>query len=251
MFESTLGAQALSDGQRKLGAVSVAVLAHAGIVAAIVTATALVVPQFKGPDLPPDDLPIVVGPSLVEPPKRPDPLPPPQKGDRPHRPETSALPPPPVEDVQPTETPSELPTTESFDAIEGPDTPGEGDGGDPNGTRDGIDGGTSTGGSGTGNGHDAGPLELTGEMTRPVRLVRVEPVYPEIARKARLDGRVTLRAVIAEDGRVESVEVLASTNALFNQAAVDAVRKWRYSPAVMSGRPVRVYFSVVVDFLVR
>jgi TonB family protein len=57
--------------------------------------------------------------------------------------------------------------------------------------------------------------------------------------------------VVAEDGSVESVEVLASTNPLFTDAAVDAVRKWRYRPASMGGRPVRVFFSVVVDFVVR
>jgi protein TonB len=60
-----------------------------------------------------------------------------------------------------------------------------------------------------------------------------------------------VRAVIAPDGSVESVEVVSSTNPMFNDAAVDAVRRWRYRPALMNGRPVRVYFSVVVDFLVR
>jgi len=88
-------------------------------------------------------------------------------------------------------------------------------------------------------------------MLRPVLLVKVEPSYPQAARRAGLGGRVTLRAVIAEDGNVESVEVVASTNPLFDEAAVDAVRKWRYRPALMNGRAVRVYFSVVVNFLVR
>jgi protein TonB len=92
---------------------------------------------------------------------------------------------------------------------------------------------------------------LTGDMVRPVLLSRVEPSYPQVARRAGLGGRVTVRAVIAEDGSVDTVEVLASTNSLFNEAAVDAVRKWRYRPARMNGGPVRVYFSVVVDFLVR
>ena len=92
---------------------------------------------------------------------------------------------------------------------------------------------------------------MTGDMVRPVLLVKVDPSYPQVARRAGLGGRVTVRAVIAEDGSVESVELFASTNPLFNEAAVDAVRKWRYRPALMNGRPVRVYFSVVVDFLVR
>jgi len=94
-------------------------------------------------------------------------------------------------------------------------------------------------------------LEVTGDMARPVLLVKVEPSYPQAARRAGLGGRVTVRAVIAEDGSVESVEVFTSTNPLFNEAAVDAVRRWRYRPALMGGRPVRVSLSVVVDFLVR
>lgn len=88
-------------------------------------------------------------------------------------------------------------------------------------------------------------------MVRPVVMVKVEPSYPQTARRAGLGGRVTLRAVIAEDGSVASVEVFASTNSLFDDAAVEAVRKWRYRPALMNGRPVRVYFSVVVNFIVR
>jgi protein TonB len=87
-------------------------------------------------------------------------------------------------------------------------------------------------------------------MVRPVLLVKVEPSYPQVARRAGLRGRVTLRAVIAESGNVESVEVIATTNPLFTDAAADAVRQWRYRPASMGGRPVRVYLSVVVDFLV-
>ena len=94
-------------------------------------------------------------------------------------------------------------------------------------------------------------MDLTPEMIRPVLLVKVEPSYPQVARRAGLGGHVTLRAVIAEDGSVEAVAVFGSTNPLFDEAAVDAVSKWRYRPALMNGRPVRVYFSVVVNFLVR
>jgi TonB family protein len=88
-------------------------------------------------------------------------------------------------------------------------------------------------------------------MVRPVLLVKVDPSYPPAARRAGLGGRVTLRAVVSVDGSVESVEVVTSTNSLFDDAAVEAVRRWRYRPALMGGRPVRVYFSVTVDFLVR
>jgi protein TonB len=139
-----------------------------------------------------------------------------------------------------------------MDAIpDGPEGPGDGTRGDPDGSRDGVLGSVGDGGGGPGADHAVDPVEITGDMVRPVILVKVEPSYPQVARRAGLRGRVTLRAVVAEDGSVESVEVLASTSPLFSDAAVDAVRKWRYRPASMGGRPVRVYFSVVVDFLVR
>jgi protein TonB len=88
-------------------------------------------------------------------------------------------------------------------------------------------------------------------MTKPMLLVKVEPTYPDVARMARLSGRVTISAVIGLDGSVESAEVLASTSPLFSDTAIGAVRKWRYRPALMNGKPVRVYFTVVVDFSLR
>lgn len=59
---------------------------------------------------------------------------------------------------------------------------------------------------------------------------KVAPVYPELARKLNLRGVVKLIVVIAPDGKVKSTEVLGG-NPVLTQAAVDAVRKWRYEPA--------------------
>jgi protein TonB len=59
---------------------------------------------------------------------------------------------------------------------------------------------------------------------------------------------VILEAVISENGNVEGVKVLASRG-LLDQAAIDAVRQWRYRPATLNGKPVRVYFTVTVDFV--
>jgi protein TonB len=156
-----------------------------------------------------------------------------------------------VPDVPPEATPDSLPSIAPDTAPEGGDRPGEGTLGDPNGSPFGIPGGTGDSDAGVGDGQGDDPLDMTGDMVRPVLLEKISPSYPQVARKAGLGGRVTVRAVIAPDGSVESVEVFASTNPLFNEAAVDAVRRWRYRPALMNGRPVRVYFSVVVDFLVR
>jgi TonB family protein len=90
-------------------------------------------------------------------------------------------------------------------------------------------------------------------VTNPVLIPesRIAPRYPEIGRKARVQGVVILQAVILEDGTVSSVDVLKSPGAHFgfDQAAIDAVRQWRYRPGLKDGRPVRVYFTVTVDFV--
>lgn len=251
MFESTLEAQPLNDGQRRIGALSAAALAHVGIGLTIVAVTALIVPPVHPPEPPPGPFAIVSLPPLNDLTDRPVEAPRPKKGNDAARPGRTVAPPPAVADVPPAATPDSLPPTASETAPDGPDIPGDGTPGDPDGSTTGIPGGTGDGFGGQGVEHGVDPLELTGDMVRPLLLVKVEPSYPQVARRAGLRGRVTLRAVVAEDGSVESVEVIASTNPLFSDAAVDAVRKWRYRPASMGGRPVRVTFSVVVDFLVR
>lgn len=126
---------------------------------------------------------------------------------------------------------------------------GNGSGG---GNATGDEGGGRGGGGGDGTGEgDGGPVTLTGEMVAPVRIAKVDPVYPNAARIARMSGKVVVQAVIGLDGRVESTEILASTSPLFDAAAMEAVRQWRYTPATMNGRPVRVYFSVRVEFVLR
>jgi len=239
MFESTLEAQGLNVGERRLGTLSAAALAHVGIGLAIVAVTALIVPPVHPPDPPPGPFAIVTMIPLGD--VAPKPAPAPKKGTDTAKPGRTLAP------------PQVLPAPESDAAPDGPDLPGEGTRGDPNGSTLGIPGGIGDddGGAGPGDGPGVDPVELTGDMVRPVLLEKVSPSYPRVARQARLGGRVTVRAVIAPDGSVESVEVFSSTNPLFNDAAVEAVRRWRYRPALMNGRPVRVYFSVVVDFLVR
>ena len=78
----------------------------------------------------------------------------------------------------------------------------------------------------------------------------MKPVYPEVARKARAEGKVILEIVVDRTGDVEAVKVLRS-NPLFDQAAIEAVKMWKYQPAFQGGRPVRVYLTVVVEFSLR
>jgi protein TonB len=92
------------------------------------------------------------------------------------------------------------------------------------------------------------PVAVAPDMVPPALVRRVQPAYPAIAIAARLPGFVVLQAVIGEDGSVEDVTVLRASNPIFVRSAVDAVRQWKYRAALQSGRPVRVYFTVRVEF---
>jgi protein TonB len=249
MFESTLEAQALQEGERRFGTLSAAALAHVAFGLTIVAVTALIVPPVHTPE-PPRMVIVIPGIPSADPTPRLLPPAQPKKGTDEARHEAVIAPPRVTPEAPPVMTP-DRPPVPPVEASPGTDRDGGGTSGDPNGSGSGIPGGTGEDPAGGGSGGAVGPVDVTGDMVRPVVLGKVEPAYPQAARRAGLGGRVTLRAVIAEDGSVESVEVFASSNSLFNDAAVEAVRQWRYRPALMNGKPVRVYFSVVVNFIVR
>jgi periplasmic protein TonB len=76
---------------------------------------------------------------------------------------------------------------------------------------------------------------------------RVQPVYPPLARQARVQGTVVLRAIISRDGRIENLQVL-SGHPMLVPAALDAVRQWRYQPYVLNDQPVEVETQITVNF---
>lgn len=80
-----------------------------------------------------------------------------------------------------------------------------------------------------------------------VRL-RVTPAYPEIARKAKVQGSVTVRATVGADGKVRRAVAVAGSP-LLRAAAQDAVMRWTYEPARLNGQPVESESSVQVDFI--
>jgi protein TonB len=92
-----------------------------------------------------------------------------------------------------------------------------------------------------------GPVRLHVGMRPPRKIIDVAPVYPAIARAARVAGIVILEAVIDARGLVESVRVLRSIPTL-DQAAVDAVRQWRFTPTLLNGEPVPIVMTVTVNF---
>ncbi|HEV7668207.1 MAG TPA: TonB family protein [Thermoanaerobaculia bacterium] len=92
------------------------------------------------------------------------------------------------------------------------------------------------------------PYKLTGAIARPVLVSRVEPIYPEVARRTHQGGTVILQTVIDESGRVTNVTVVKGLGFGLQQAAIDAVSKWRFQPATMNGRAVKVFFNLTVQF---
>jgi protein TonB len=73
------------------------------------------------------------------------------------------------------------------------------------------------------------------------------PVYPPIAKAARVSGTVVLQAIISKQGTIENLRVISGP-AMLQQAAQDAVRQWRYRPYLLNNAPVEVETTVNVVF---
>jgi periplasmic protein TonB len=91
------------------------------------------------------------------------------------------------------------------------------------------------------------PVRVGGIIRQPQKIHHVAPVYPEIARSARVSGIVILEALLAEDGTVRDVRVLRSVP-LLDAAAIAAVHEWRFTPTLLNGTPVPVVMTVTVAF---
>ena len=90
-------------------------------------------------------------------------------------------------------------------------------------------------------------MRLHSGMQPPRKVVHVPPRYPPTAQAARVEGVVVLDAVIDPAGRVTDVRVTRSIP-LLDQAAVDAVRQWRFTPTLLNGEPVSILLTVTVRF---
>ena len=91
------------------------------------------------------------------------------------------------------------------------------------------------------------PLRIGGDVKAPALIERVDPQYPLLALRARVQGVVILETVVDRQGRVEDVRVLRSIPLLDN-AAIMAVQQWRYSPLLLNGVPERFVLTVTVSF---
>jgi len=83
---------------------------------------------------------------------------------------------------------------------------------------------------------------------QPEAISKVDPIYPEDAKAAGIEGIVMVQALVNEDGSVEEARATSSIPAL-EDAAVACVRQWHFKPAMKGGNPVAVWFTVPIRFM--
>jgi protein TonB len=201
----------------------------------------LVVPLLMSDEIP--EPTSVVKAFFVEPAAPPPPPPPPPPPAPKAAVQPKVLPKPvevnPQQFVAPVEVPQEIRPEESDLGVEG--VPGGVEGGVPGGVVGGVVGGLP----------DAPPpvqaVRVGGQIKEPKKLKDIKPTYPDIAKQARVQGIVILECTISPQGKVTDVKILRGIP-LLDQAAVDAVKQWVYTPTLLNGVPVPVIMTVTVNF---
>jgi protein TonB len=94
------------------------------------------------------------------------------------------------------------------------------------------------------------PLRLGGQIKAPIKIHDVAPIYPPFAVRAKISGYVIIETTIDVEGRVTDATVLRSVPGL-DQAALDAVRQWRYRPTLLNGIAVSIRMTVTVTFALK
>ncbi|MGD0956024.1 MAG: TonB family protein [Candidatus Acidiferrales bacterium] len=90
-------------------------------------------------------------------------------------------------------------------------------------------------------------IRIAGNVTAAKVVQRIQPVYPPSAKAAHVEGTVILHAIIARDGSVQKLELVSGPEQLVD-AAMDAVRQWRYQPTLLNGQPVEVDTTIQIIF---
>jgi protein TonB len=256
------------EGKRTL-TLPVSIAIHAIILFAV-----LVVPYLRYNEMP-ELAEGTVRAFFVEPAAGPPPPPPPPPAAAP-KPATVApkisKPQPVIQEtpkfVAPVEVPKEVPQDEGVDAgaiADAAPAAGGVPGGEPGGVEGGVAGGVPGGvvggvvGGALGGGEvkkeepppppppPDKPVRVGGQIKSPRKVRDTAPVYPEVAKQARVEGVVILEATISPQGRVENVRVLRGSP-LLDDAAANAVKSWVYTPTLLNGVPVPVVMTVTVSF---
>jgi|GEM_PF-1349196 len=95
---------------------------------------------------------------------------------------------------------------------------------------------------------DDPPVKIGRNVTPPVRLSGALPVYTEIARKSGVKGTVIAESIIDRQGNVTNTRVLHGLPLGLDRAAVEAMKTWKFKPAMLEGQPVKVYYVLTVNF---
>lgn len=92
------------------------------------------------------------------------------------------------------------------------------------------------------------PLVAKEKLTPPVLVEKVNPKYPPDAKTEKIQGTVKVDAVIDAEGKVVEAAASESPDARLSQAAVDAVKQWKFKPALKDGKPVKAKSTVTINF---
>ncbi len=93
----------------------------------------------------------------------------------------------------------------------------------------------------------SGPVRVGGVIAEANLVRKVQPVYPALAKSARIQGTVEFTAIISKDGNIENLQLVKGHPLLVN-AAKEAVLQWKYRPTLLNGQPVEVITDIVVNF---
>ncbi len=220
-------------GSQKWYTVPLSIIAHVVLFGAVI-----IIPLMATDVLPtPPSMMAFVGAPPTPPPPPP---PPPSAAPPPKTPTPIANP-----NAAPIEAPKQIiPETPSVGVSEG--VPGGVEGGVPGGVMGGVVGGLPEAPPPPPPPPQA-PVRVGGAIKQPTKLKNVPPVYPPIAQSARVQGVVIIEATIGADGKVKDAKVLRSIP-LLDQAALDAVKQWVFTPTLLNNVPVPVIMTVTVNF---
>jgi periplasmic protein TonB len=213
---------------------AVALSLHGCVLAVVLVDNYLKVPPITEPPI------HVTFSHFTPPPAPPAPAPAPPKpvAEAPKPVAVEAPPPMPTEMVQPEMMPEEI-------SVEPMPEPA------PVAASEGVEGGVEggvPGGAPAALPLPAGPLRVGGDVSAPVAISQVPPEYPMMARNARVEGDVKLEAVIRRDGTVGDIKVLQGLRMGCTEAAIEALKRWRFKPGARNGVPVDVYYTLTVGF---
>ncbi|MDQ2924154.1 MAG: energy transducer TonB, partial [Acidobacteriota bacterium] len=118
-----------------------------------------------------------------------------------------------------------------------------------NGNGSGIGSGNGSGiGPGSGGNTGGGVMHIGGSVSQPTVLYQVDPEFSEEARKAKFSGNVQVYLIVDENGNPSHVKVVRGVGMGLDEKAIEAVRQYKFKPAMQNGKPVKVDLYIDVNF---